>query len=367
MAAERAQGLVPVQEPSEPQQLVEAPSHSAISDNPGGTEVSSPELVAEPVVTVMCITFNQADYIGDALDSFLAQETDFPYEVIVNDDCSTDGTTDILLEYQRKNPERVRIVTHEENQWKRGARIWSEFLIPRARGEFLAMCEGDDYWTDPHKLQRQHDALRAHPELAACAHANENVQAATKRRMSVMRYQDHDGVVPVSELVSRVQCFATNTLFFRREAMLDYCDSPFYTLPVDGDQKLTTFFALAGGGIYYIDEVMSAYRFLAKNSINRSMLLSEEREKIAARNHEYRVGLLKAVDEYTDGAHHDDVARGIDQMDYAYHKDLRDWRTLRERWPRQLAAESLPARADLFLYTYCKPLHKLLLGLYYKL
>lgn len=125
-------------------------------------EVSDPKVMTKsPVVTVMITTYNQEDYVVDAIDGVLQQQTDFPFELIIGEDCSTDQTRDIVLDYQRKYPELIRVVYGVENV---GAFSNSNRCFDRVRGEFVAYCEGDDYWHDPRKLQKQVDYLRAHPK-----------------------------------------------------------------------------------------------------------------------------------------------------------------------------------------------------------
>lgn len=320
-----------------------------------------------PEVSVLLITYNQEEYVAQALDSFLMQETSFPFEILVNDDCSTDGTTEVLLEYERRHPEKITVVTHDENQYSQGRMPIASFLMPIARGRYVAMCEGDDYWTCPHKLQRQYDVMSANPALTACVHASENVQASTGRRISAKHFMDHDGNVDLADMLDVVQCFATNSLFIRADAMRTYITSDIVKTPADGDHKLNLFFAATDGGMYYLDTEMSAYRFLAKNSINRRMLMGGDLDALARKNHDGRVELLRAIDAYTHGAYHEQVLHGIDSMDYAYHRDIRDYRGLKRRWPERFRRESLPARADAFLYTYVRPLHRLLFGIYCRL
>lgn len=322
----------------------------------------------EVMVSICCITYNQQSYIRDALEGFLRQKTDFPWELLIHDDASTDGTAEIIREYADRFPDRIYPILQTENQYSQGlTNISGTFNFPRARGRYIAMCEGDDYWTDETKLQRQYDVMRANPGLSACAHASENVRAETRQRLSVKRFQDHDGRVGPADVLTHVQCFATNSLFFRRQTFVDFRDSVFDGLEADGDQRLTVYLGITGEGIYYLDEVMSAYRVLARGSTNQANLLSEKRVKIARDNLARRVELLEVADDYTHGAFHDDVARGIDVMEYAYHKDVRDWRALKDRWPHLLAQESLPARVDIFLFTYARPLHRLLFKIVYRL
>lgn len=321
-------------------------------------------LSSTPVISILCITFNQRDYIRDALDSFLAQKINVPFEVLVNDDCSTDGTNKILLEYQQKHPDIFRIVLHETNQYSKGKSPMGEFLVPLARGSYIAMCEGDDYWTDSKKLARQLTVLESHPEYAACVHAHVNVQAETKHAIATIRYRERDCLISAEDITTHSQCYATNSLFVRASAMRGYHESAFFRLKADGDHKMLEYFGLIAGGIFYINETMSAYRVLAKNSANRSMLMSSNLNKIAASKRDRRIELLKLVDSATGGRYHREIARGIDSMDYAYYRDIRDLRTLRRRWPDQLKQESFLGHLDLFTFTYCKPVHTLLLWIY---
>jgi glycosyltransferase involved in cell wall biosynthesis len=99
------------------------------------------------------------------------QKTDFRYEIIINDDCSNDGTTEIIKEYVEKYPNIIKAIFHEENLYSKGERgMMSRFVYPHVRGKYVAICEGDDYWTDPYKLQKQVDYMEAHPECAICFH-----------------------------------------------------------------------------------------------------------------------------------------------------------------------------------------------------
>lgn len=111
-----------------------------------------------PLVSICSITYNHALYIRQCLEGFLMQKTNFAFEVIINDDCSTDGTTEILKEYAEKYPHIIKPIFQQENQYQKGVRgMFQNIVLPRAHGKFIAICEGDDYWTDPLKLQKQVD------------------------------------------------------------------------------------------------------------------------------------------------------------------------------------------------------------------
>jgi len=118
-------------------------------------------------VTVLLMTYNHKRFIVQALESALTQRTSFPYEVLVSEDASTDGTREIVQEYQRRHPERIRLLLSERN-------LHSNEVVARgiraARGRYIALLDGDDYWTSTDKLQRQSDFLDSHPECSACFH-----------------------------------------------------------------------------------------------------------------------------------------------------------------------------------------------------
>ena len=124
-------------------------------------------------VAVWCITYNQKDFIKDALNGFVMQKTNFPFVVIVHDHKSTEGTSDIILEYAKKYPNIIIPVIESENQWSKGGlkHIVNIMNSHYRIGKYIAFCEGDDYWTSPDKLQTQIDFLESHPEYSMCFHS----------------------------------------------------------------------------------------------------------------------------------------------------------------------------------------------------
>lgn len=124
-----------------------------------------------PLVSICCVTYNHAPFIRKCLDGFLMQQMDFSIEILIHDDCSTDGTTEIIREYEARYPDLIFPLYEEENQYQQGkAREIDLYNYRRARGKYIAYCEGDDYWTDPHKLQKQVDFMEANPEYTVCFH-----------------------------------------------------------------------------------------------------------------------------------------------------------------------------------------------------
>ena len=117
-----------------------------------------------PVVSIACIAYNQELYIAQTIEGFLMQKTTFPFEIIINDDASTDNTTKIIEEYAFNNPNLIFSIFQKENQYSKGLNPLNEFVIPKCKGRYIAICEGDDYWTDPLKLQKQVDFLEKNPD-----------------------------------------------------------------------------------------------------------------------------------------------------------------------------------------------------------
>ena len=122
----------------------------------------------KPLVSITCLTYNHAPYIEKCLQGFVIQKTDFDFEILVNDDASTDETATIIKRFEKEYPHLFKCIYQTENQWSKGVKPSQEFLWPKAQGKYIAMCEGDDFWTDPYKLQKQMDFLESHPDYVIC-------------------------------------------------------------------------------------------------------------------------------------------------------------------------------------------------------
>lgn len=118
-----------------------------------------------PVVSVCCLVYNQEQFIRDCFDGFVAQKTNFPIEILIHDDASNDGTTEIINEYTKKHPNLFKPIIQVQNQYSKGLGfVGLKLNLKRAQGKYIAFCEGDDYWIDPMKLQKQVDFLENHEE-----------------------------------------------------------------------------------------------------------------------------------------------------------------------------------------------------------
>ncbi|MDR6966991.1 glycosyltransferase involved in cell wall biosynthesis [Flavobacterium arsenatis] len=142
----------------------------------------------KPLVSICSLTFNHADYIRRCLDGFLMQKCNFKFEVLIHDDASTDGTSDIIMEYQAKYPDIIKPIIQTENQWSKGIKGHNfRHNLPRAEGKYIAICEGDDYWIDPQKLQKQVDFLEKNPEYSLVCGGFKSVNTITGEEQIVIK------------------------------------------------------------------------------------------------------------------------------------------------------------------------------------
>jgi glycosyltransferase involved in cell wall biosynthesis len=181
--------------------------------------------VTDPLVSIVCATYNHAPFIREALDGFLGQQTDFPFEIVVRDDASTDGTTQIIREYAARYPRIIRPIIEEQNTFSRG--VSPIAAIGRAaRGTYIANCEGDDYWIAADKLARQVDALRARPDATLCFH-----DVAAIRDGQVVQESwfpaGMPSVIPRSEAYLPLDGFPMPVSWVYRRDACDFCAEEF--------------------------------------------------------------------------------------------------------------------------------------------
>ena len=134
----------------------------------------------EIMVTIWCLVYNHEKYLRDCLDGFVMQHTNFKFEAIVHDDCSTDTSRQIIQEYAEKYPQIIIPVYEDENQYSKHDGSLGRVLMSNTRGKYIAECEGDDYWTDSHKLQKQVDFMESHPDYSLCFHHTKIIYESLK-------------------------------------------------------------------------------------------------------------------------------------------------------------------------------------------
>lgn len=218
--------------------------------------------MSDMLVSVCVITYNHYNYIRQCLDGIIMQQTSFPFEIIINDDCSTDGTTEIIKEYVTKYPDIIRPIFHEENQYSKGVRgMFAKYCFPKARGKYIALCEGDDYWTDPLKLQKQVDFLERNSDYSmACSDA---VIQTKDVELNWSRYSANMDI-PVEDIIINGGLFIQTASYIYRRELLDNYPSCCKQCHV-GDYPLIIYAAL-NGKVRWFAEKQVVYRFSMGNS-----------------------------------------------------------------------------------------------------
>lgn len=244
-------------------------------------------------VSVLCLAYNHRNFIKQALDSIIAQKTNFLFEIVVHDDSSEDGTAEIIKQYTESYPDLIRPVYESENQFSKGKDVFIDLSFPHTKGKYIAFCECDDYWTDESKLQRQYDAMEAHPQLDMCACGAVEISGLNGLELQEIRPKKEDSVLTAEEVILEGgRYLATATLFFRRTLFAKQMEFEKilcfdYTHQIKGALR---------GGIYYIDRKMAAYR----RGVDGSWTMRIERDKEKRDRHKkMEIEMLHALDRET--------------------------------------------------------------------
>lgn len=213
-------------------------------------------------VSVCVPTYNHEQYIGQMLEGALMQQTSFPFEIVIGDDASTDATADIIRKYSAERPGIIRAFLHSENQGPKEPREFAGRnnvlqLLKTCRGEYVAMCEGDDYWTDPLKLQKQVDFLDQNPDFTVCHH-NMEVTYEDGSPSHYFNAPDQKSVSTIEDLLEDKWFMATASWVYRNHFLTeDFAE--WHAKAAAGDWAIM-FQLAAKGKIGYLNEVMGVYR-----------------------------------------------------------------------------------------------------------
>lgn len=175
----------------------------------------------KPVVSIICLTYNHAPYIRECLDGFMMQETDFTFEVIIHDDASTDGATDIVKEYAAIYPDIIKPIIQTENQYSKhnDFNVIMKLCLDRCGGKYIAFCEGDDYWIDPLKLQKQVDFLKNNSEFGMiCSDCHKLMPDGAK----IYHQHTTKEALILSDILYSRNKISTLTVVLKRKLLNDY-------------------------------------------------------------------------------------------------------------------------------------------------
>lgn len=323
---------------------------------------------SEIMVSITCLAYNHERYIRQCLEGFVKQKTNFKFEVLVHDDASTDKTADIIREYEAKYPEIIKPIYQKQNQKSQGVNISKTFQIPRAKGKYFSWCEGDDYWNDENKLQRQFDIMEANPDCVLCTHKVQCVnEDGTKADRVYPQFELKEGIYSKDEFVNILLSgrakypFHTSSYFCKTQDIRDFhlSDIPieFIQIAKVGDVPLMLYWASLGS-VYYIDEALSNYRLFSVGSWSNRMK-GRDGEASKIRN---IIDIIKSYDEYTNHKYHEMIEQTIRRSEFELARITKDYKDYTKRKYWQFYKEvPVKERVYFFLNAYFPKMMNLLL------
>lgn len=212
----------------------------------------------KPIVSICCMTYNHEQYLEDTICSFLNQQTDFQYEILIHDDASTDKTPEIISFFQKKYPNIIKPIIQKDNQYSKGVAPNFAYNFPRAKGKYIALCEGDDYWTDHNKLQAQFSIMNENPECTISYHSALELNMDTNEYKKICSNLNKSGFDITSNIVlGRGSYIPTASIMFTNNNIGRLHE--YVRIAGIGDYFIQVVKTLEGR-CYYIDKEMSVYR-----------------------------------------------------------------------------------------------------------
>ena len=316
------------------------------------------------LVSIICNTYNHEKYIKEALEGFIMQKTKYRFEALIHDDASTDGTATIIKEYADRYPDIIKPILQTENQFSKHVKINATYQYPRVSGKYIAMCEGDDYWTDPYKLQKQFDAMEEHPEIDMCAHGTMK-RYPDGKEVPVSNY-DHTEIISPEQVIKGGGLSISTCSLFYRTSMLNqkWRFREFmgydYTMKIHGALR---------GGILCLPDVMGVYRFMSGPSSWTSRILKDSSKEIE--HTKKRIQMLTYLDEDTDYRFTNAITETKNKLELSLLWYQDDYKTMKqEKYHEQF--EKMPKKKRFLVNLGCvipgpvKLFHKHILNRYIK-
>lgn len=309
-------------------------------------------MIMKPLVSVICITYNHERYIRKCLDGFIMQKTSFPFEVIVHDDASTDKTACVIREYEEKYPEIIKPIYQTENQYSKGNNNITGLTVKYAKGKYIAMCEGDDFWNDPDKLEKQVSILRDNPTCKMCVHKVQIInEDGTATGLYYPQIDIKEAILSPEDFVSYVcdeKYFQTSSYFFDGDCFRSFYNNlpEFRKIADVGDDPLKLFFADLGP-VYYQTSVMSCYRQACLNAWSNNNWATEKHFK-------RMIKMMELFDDYSKARFHTSCLKRIRYFEFLVAQKNNDYKTLLKKEYRESFKNfSFKAKVFTYLSAYC--------------
>lgn len=244
-------------------------------------------------VAIKCLVYNHEPYLRECLEGFVMQQTDFPFVAIVHDDASTDRSADIIREYAAKYPDIIYPIYETENQYSKKDGSLTRIMdaaIAATGADCIALCEGDDYWTDPYKLQKQVEYMETHQECVICAHNAYRYHEKTQD-IDLFSSPQFSCIYRIEDVIEKEWFVPTASIIYRQETYLQHYPMKSF---FNGDYSLQLHLLSKSGYMYYFSDIMSVYRLQESGVSN--IPLEEMNSRIEQ--------LLEYMDTYTDFKYH---------------------------------------------------------------
>lgn len=309
------------------------------------------------MVSICCLVYNHEKYLKKCLDGFVMQKTTFKFEVLIHDDASTDSSADIIREYEKKYPEIIKPIYQTENQYSKGVKISWTYQFPRASGKYIAFCEGDDYWTDEKKLQKQFEALEKNKQSVLCVHKVRDVDEGGNMTSNCHPNIDIYKKLTKDEMVILLMSdkgyqFQTSSYFFKACILNDYLNNipEFVKYSKVGDW---TYMMLAAtkGDVIYINQEMSCYRCGSIGGWN-DRLKSNDKYK-----EDIIISAIKsfhAYDEFTGNRYSNLIERKCLSEEYKLLQVKNDYKKmLQKKYKYPFSKQSKKEKLYVYIMAYC--------------
>lgn len=214
-------------------------------------------------ISVYCLAYNCVKFIDKSIKGMLSQNINVNYKIIIHDDASNDGTSCIIKKYADMYPEKIYAILQSENQYSKGVNIYDQYIAPNIEGDYIAICEGDDYWIDKHKLQLQYDYMEKHPECSLCTHTTQIHNLATNKKRNNNSWRE---IHTLTDTEVFLQLKVHTSSYFIRKECKDWPGNRYWF----GDYLLLTW-AFYRGQVVCLPKVMSIYHYNNPNGVLKSI------------------------------------------------------------------------------------------------
>lgn len=283
-------------------------------------------------VSICCITYNQENYIKDAIESFLAQKTNFEYEIIIHDDASTDNTPNIIKEYYEKYPNIIVPILQKENQYSKRPNSVLDIVFEKAKGKYISLCEGDDGFCDDTKLQQQYDIFESNKTLSLISHNTKIIDEDANFIENNIPYSKNN-ITEKDFLNNYNSSMHTSSMMFKKKDVMNL--PSYYTDAPVGDLPLKLYLLSIGNG-YHINKIMSFYR---RNSIGSWTLRQKKDNDILKKNFDEEIEIYNMFNKENSYKYNLEIKNRILYKSFMFNKDNGNLKEIKKDKYRKLYKE----------------------------